>query len=68
MLQVHQNLFILFRLVKNRSRNGKALVYLRFTLDNKRVELSTFQTVDMKLWDAEGQYVKGKSDEARITA
>ena len=65
MLQVHQNLFILFRLIKNRSKNGKSVIYLRFTFNNKRVELSTYQIVEMQLWDAAGQYVKGKSDEAR---
>jgi hypothetical protein len=66
MLQVHQNLFILFRLVQNRSKNGKAVIYLRFTLNGKRVELSTYQYVDIKLWDAEVQCVKGKTDEAKI--
>jgi hypothetical protein len=65
MLQVHQNLLILFRLVQNRSRNGKAVIHLRFTLNGKRVELSTDQYVDIKLWDAEVQCVKGKTDEAK---
>jgi site-specific recombinase XerD len=65
MLQVHQNLFVLFRVIKNRSKNGKSAIYLRFTIDGKRVELSTYQTVDIKMWDAEGQYVKGKSEEAK---
>lgn len=39
---------------------------MRFIFDNKRVELSTYQIVDVKLCDSEGQYVKGKSDEAGI--
>jgi hypothetical protein len=57
------NLFIRFRLVYHRSKNGKLPV--RFTVGQKRVELATNHYVDPKLWDAEGQFVKGKTEEAQ---
>lgn len=59
------NLFIRFRLYRNYSRNGKYAIYVRFTIGKKRVELSTNQYVDAKAWDVEGQFVKGKTDEAQ---
>jgi site-specific recombinase XerD len=61
-----QNLFILFRLYRNRSENGKPTIYLRFTIRQKRVELSTSLHVESKLWDAKGQFVKGKTEEAQF--
>jgi hypothetical protein len=59
------NLFIWFRLVTNRGKNGKLPIYLRFSISKKRVELSTNLFVDPKLWDSEGQFVKGKTEEAQ---
>ena len=59
------NLFIWFRLVTNRGKNGKLPIYLRLSISKKRVELSTNLFVDPKLWDAEGQFVKGKTEEAQ---
>lgn len=58
------NLFIRFRLVYHRGKNGKLAIYVRFTVGQKRVELSTHY-VDPKIWDAEGQFVKGKTEEAQ---
>lgn len=60
------NLFIWFRLVTNRGKNGKLPIYLRFSINKKRVELSTNLHVDPGLWDAEGQFVKGKTEEAQM--
>jgi hypothetical protein len=54
------NLFIWFRLYRNRLKNGKQAIYLRFTINQKRVELAANLYVDPNLWDAEGQFVKGK--------
>lgn len=59
------NLFIWFRLVTNRGKNGKLPIYLRFSINKKRVELSTNLRVNPGLWDAEGQFVKGKTEEAQ---
>ncbi|MBO9200238.1 MULTISPECIES: site-specific integrase [Niastella] len=61
----NQNLFILFRLFKGRGKNGKSAIYLRFTINQKRVELSTNLYVDPKAWDSEGQLVKGKTEEVQ---
>lgn len=59
------NLFIWFRLYRNRLKNGKQAIYLRFTIKQKRVELATNLYVEARLWDAEGQFVKGKTEEAQ---
>lgn len=59
------NLFIRFRLFKSRGKNGKLPIYVRFTINQKRVELSTNEYVAPIAWDAEGQFVKGKTEEAQ---
>jgi site-specific recombinase XerD len=59
------NLFIRFRLFQNRSKNGKRPIYVRITISRKRVELSTSLHVDPNNWDAEGQFAKGKTEEAQ---
>ena len=61
----NQNLFILFRLFKSRGKNGQSAIYLRFTINQKRVEFSTNLYVDPKTWDSEGQFVKGKTEEVQ---
>ncbi|SEP43028.1 Arm DNA-binding domain-containing protein [Niastella yeongjuensis] len=53
-----QNLFILFRLYRKRSPKGKPTIYVRFTIRQKRVELSTNLHIESKLWDVKGQFVK----------
>ena len=40
------NLYVLFWLHKSRRKNGKAPIYLRFTVNQKRVELTTNIYVD----------------------
>ncbi|OQP65848.1 hypothetical protein A3860_14740 [Niastella vici] len=59
------NLFIRFRLYRKYSKNGKFAIYVRFTINQKRVELSTNEYVAAIAWDVEGQFVKGKTDEAQ---
>lgn len=65
MNQVHQTFAILFRLNRQRSKNGKPAIYLRLTVDYKRIELATHQYVEPNLWDHKAQCVKGKSEEAQ---
>lgn len=60
-----QNLFILYWLKKTRTKNGKSAIYLRPTINKKRSELSTNLHVNQNMWDAEGQFVKGKTDEVK---
>lgn len=55
------NLFIRFRLYRSYSRNGKFAIYVHFTINQKRVELSTNEFIAAIAWDAEGQFVKGKT-------
>jgi hypothetical protein len=59
------NLFIRFRLFKSRGKNGKCAIYVRFTINQKRVELSTNLYVDPKAWDVTGQFAKGKTEEVQ---
>jgi len=61
------NLFILFRLFKSRGKNGKQPIYVRFTINQKRVELSTNLHVDPKNWDAEGPFVKAKRRRSKLS-
>jgi site-specific recombinase XerD len=61
----NQNLFIRFRLFKSRGKNGKFAIYVRFTINQKRVELSTNLYVDPKIWDVTGQFAKGKTEEVQ---
>jgi hypothetical protein len=59
------NLFIRFRLFQNRSKNGKLPIYVRITISQKRVELATNLYVGPEAWEASGQFVKGKTEEAQ---
>lgn len=61
----NQNLFIRFRLFNSRGKNGKSAIYVRFTINQKRVELSTNLYVDPKIWDVSGQFAKGKTEEVQ---
>jgi len=60
-------LTINFILKKARQKsNGDIPVYVRFTMNGKRVELSTGIFVHPDKWDDSGQQVKGKTDNSRI--
>jgi site-specific recombinase XerD len=64
MKKKNQALSILFWLNRQRSKNQMPAIYLRFSLDYKRVELATHLHVDPRLWNSEGQCVSGISEEA----
>jgi len=53
-----------FRLNKQRTKNGKAAIYLRLTVDNKRIELATHQYIEATLWSQKIQGATGNTDEA----
>jgi len=60
-------LTINFILKKTRQKsNGDIPVYVRFTMNGKRVELTTGIFVHPDRWDDSGQQVKGKTDNSRI--
>jgi site-specific recombinase XerD len=60
-------IIINFSLRKNReSADGKSPIYVRFTIKNKRVDLSTGIFVPQDQWDENKQHVKGKIPGARV--
>ncbi|HVI43875.1 MAG TPA: site-specific integrase [Chitinophaga sp.] len=61
----HLSFSILLWLNRSRRKNNKPAIYLRLTIGNKRVELSTYQYVNPESWNAEGQCVKGYSEEVK---
>src|SRR5262249_13953450 len=66
MVKGHQTFAVLFWLSKQGKKEEKATIYLRLTVDGKRVEVCTHQKIDGTLWDQKAQKVKGKSEEAII--
>jgi plasmid replication initiation protein len=60
-----KKLFILYWLKKTKAKNGKSAIYLRLTINKKRAELSTNLQVKSDVWDAQGQFVKGKTEEVK---
>lgn len=60
-------LTINFLMKKARQKtNGEIPVYVRFTLNSKRVELSTGIYCLPEKWDEIGQQIRGRIDTARI--
>lgn len=62
----HQTFAILFWLNNQRSKNEKSSIYLRLTIDSKRVEIATHQRVLVHMWDQKAQRVKGRSEESQV--
>lgn len=60
-MNVHQSYNILIWLNKTRKRNGKCAIYLRLTIDSKRIELSTFQYASDSEWHKSLQRLKPTS-------
>ncbi|MGE7775513.1 site-specific integrase [Chitinophaga sp. NPDC101104] len=61
----HQTFSLLFWLNRHRCKNGLPTIYLRITVDMKRVEISTTRQVEPKLWNQVGQFVKGNTSDAK---
>lgn len=59
----NKGLSILFWLNKQRAKDGKPAMYLRFTLDYNRVELATHLYLDPTLWNARAQLAKANTEE-----
>lgn len=58
---------IVFLIRKSRPRlDGKAPVYLRFTMDGRRVELSTGIFASKEEWDEVGQKFRGNTSSAQV--
>ena len=56
---------ILFWIKKNKTKNGKAPVSCRITVNGQRVELSAQREVSVLDWDPQAQIVTGRSTEAK---
>ncbi len=60
-----QTFSILFWLEKSRTKDGKAPLSARITIDGKRTEVSTHRKVSVLEWNPDAQAVVGKSAEAK---
>jgi hypothetical protein len=63
-MKINQKMNLLFYANKQRIKNGKAQIYVRITIDGKRVEFTSSHSVDLKEWDS----VKGKVKSASSNA
>lgn len=60
------DLSILFHLQKGKeNKKGEVPIYLRITVNGKRAELSTNESINTTLWDSGQQRAKGRSECAR---
>jgi site-specific recombinase XerD len=64
-MKAQQTFSILFWLVKNRSKNGKAPISVRLTVNGQRTELSAQREVSAHDWARKAQMVIGRTPEAR---
>ena len=60
----HQFYSLLFWLNKTRGKNDRNAIYLRLTIDQKRVEISTCQYINPNDWNKSRQRVNPKSKDA----
>jgi integrase len=63
-MNTRQTLILLFRLNKQRSKNGKNVIYLRIKVNQNRSEFSTGQYVDENCWDHKQQRVNARHPDA----
>jgi hypothetical protein len=49
-----------------KSRNGEAPIYLRITVNDERVEISTVRRINPELWDKASERAGGRSEPARV--
>lgn len=64
-MKTNQTFSILFWISKNRTRNGKAPIYARITVDGRRAEISIQRTASVDRWDPNSGHVNGRDEEAR---
>lgn len=60
---MNQRLSLLF--YPKKSKDSALTIYLRITINNKRIEISTGRQIDPNSWDTSAQKVKGKSEEVK---
>lgn len=64
-MNTQQSFSILFWINKTRIKNGRAPLWVRITVDGRRVELSAQREIPVIQWDARAQLLTGKSEEAK---
>lgn len=57
---------ILFWINTSRIKNNKVQIFARVTINQKRANISTKQSIEPKLWDSSRSRVKGTSPNARL--
>ncbi|MBS1526293.1 MAG: site-specific integrase [Bacteroidetes bacterium] len=66
-MKVNEDLSLLVLLEKSRmTKDGKATIIIRLTVEGKRAEISLGQKVRIENWNQESGTVKGSSQEARL--
>ncbi|MDH7459789.1 tyrosine-type recombinase/integrase [Chitinophagaceae bacterium 26-R-25] len=65
MYQVHQALTLLFWPKKRMATDSNPVIYVRITVNNQRVEISTGISIGTSLWDQKAQKVTGKTEMAK---
>jgi site-specific recombinase XerD len=66
-MKINERVALLVMLEKSRlSPDGKAPVFIRLTIDQKRAEMSLGQKVHLSSWDKQKGYVRGASMDARL--
>ena len=65
---MNSNFKLLYYLKRSKAnkKTGLVPIYLRITLDYKRVEISTNRKIDPEKWDSKAGIVNGSSDEVKI--
>ncbi|MDX8338763.1 site-specific integrase [Draconibacterium sp. IB214405] len=62
-----KNFTVGFQLKRNKKRrDGKAPIYLRVTVNGKRIEVATRRAVNVDNWDNSQQRIRGRSENARV--
>jgi len=56
---------VLFLVNPKKAVNGKAIIYARITVNQKRANISLKRKVPLELWDAKSERVSSKSVEAK---
>lgn len=63
-MKINQKMNLLFYANKQRIKDGKSQIYIRITIDGKRVEFTSSHSVNLKEWDNKNSKVKAGAPNA----
>ncbi len=66
-MQNSQTFSVLFWVNASRAKNNVAQIYVRITVNQKRVNISLKRKTEIDLWDKNKSRIKGKSELSRLT-